>query len=144
MLRGGAGNCVNNHTEAGIPIDPIGLETIPLNKIIRVPVSWEEDEYIRLVPTATTDYYCFNQTTLLQWLKGSTKNPMTGIRFTRQQGSSIVDQIKGPVYTWNNGFRSPFSHPIRIFGPVAEDAAGPNPWPRGLLRILYPELFPGD
>jgi hypothetical protein len=141
MLRGGAGNCVNNHTAQGIPIDPISFETIPLNKIIRVPVSWEENELLRLVPTAATDYYCFNQNTLLQWLKNSTKNPMTNIRFTREQGQAIVSQIKGPVYTWYNGFRSPFSNPPPIHGEAPE---GANPWPQGLLRILFPEFFPGD
>jgi hypothetical protein len=134
MLRGGAGNCLNNHTAAGLPIDPMNLETIPLNKIIRVPISWDYDDLYRLVPTAATDYHCFNQTTLLEWLKTRTTNPMTNIRFTEQQGNSIVAQVKGPLYTWENGFRSPFSHsPLFI---TDADRNGPNPWPLGLRAIL--------
>jgi hypothetical protein len=120
------------------------MSTIPLNKIIRVPVSWEEDEYIRLVPTKKTDYYCFNQSTLLEWLKVSTKNPMTNDRFTREQGKSIVDQVKGPLYEWHNGFKSPFSHAISITSTGSPANAGPNPWPKGLIKIIYPEFFPDD
>jgi len=129
-LRGGAGNCLNNHT-AGIPIDPIDLNTIPLNKIIRVPVSWAQDENLVQKPTPDTDYQCFNQTSLLDWLQTSMKNPLTNQNFTAEQAHEIFKQIKGKRYTLANGYVSPFSS----YAPQAE---GENPFPRGLFSAMYP------
>jgi hypothetical protein len=104
-LRGGAGNCLNNHTAAGLPIDPISLETIPLNKIIRVPLTFERDEGGYEVPTPTTDYHCFNQKTLVEWVRlGNPTNPLTGEKFDRRQIARMEDQFKGSVEEYASFF----------------------------------------
>ena len=150
-LRGGAGNCLNNHTAAGLPIDPIDLNSIPLNKIIRVPITWiEEEETSATVPTPDTDYYCFNQTTLLLWLNTSMKNPLTNQKFDSYQAKEILKQIKGKRYTLPNGYNSPFSTNWPQALPVAghNEVVTENPFPRGLFAALYPwsaaYYFPAD
>jgi hypothetical protein len=87
-LRGGAGICVNNHTDEGLPIDPITLEAIPRTKYIKVAVTYDGWRHAK-----DTDYYCFNGSTLLEWLKTSTMNPLTGVKFSQYQGEDIALQV---------------------------------------------------
>jgi hypothetical protein len=139
QLTGGAGQCVNNKTAAGLPIDPITLETIPLNKSIQLPVNYYKDplppgkEYGEPIPG--TDYYCFNQDTLLQSLKNNDKNPFTNIRFKIYEAESIVNQLKGPKYEIATGYgviKSYFSH--RLFSAPKPDEK--SPWPTKLVELL--------
>lgn len=136
-LIGGDGNCLNNHTPGGLPIDPITLNSIPLNKIIRVPLSWIEDpDTLVITPDPNTDYHCFNQTSLLEWLQKSMKNPLNNQKFSSEQGFQIFNQIKGKRFVLPNGFVSPFS----TYGPVSEEheIIEENPIPKGLFCILNP------
>ena len=145
-LRGGAGNCMNNHTAAGIPIDPIDLNSIPLNKIIRVPITWIEDPItLHPVPAPDTDYHCYNQTNLLEWLKTSMKNPFTNEKFDMYKAHEIFKQIKGKRYILpTNNYVSPFS----TYAPVSDNVVTENPFPKGLFAAMQPwsaELyFPDD
>ena len=85
---------------------------------------------------------------------------MTGLKFTRLQGYSIIDQIKGPRYSWEMDKAKnkvhPFSHsPLLAYEAYKEglldflindersiEESGPNPWPKGLLTIMFG--FPSD
>lgn len=77
QLRGGAGSCVNAYDDLGIkPLDPFSMEPIPSNRILRVPVNHDDPN---------TDYYCFDQTNLFQWIYEShNTNPFTNLPFSNK------------------------------------------------------------
>ena len=139
-IIGGAGQCVNNKTREGLPIDPITLATIPLNKSIQLPTSYQEFPYESRSKDGT-DYYCFNQDSLLQWLQNHTKNPFTGVEFNLSEGNNIhlqLKKIKGKIFEWNNGYKSVFSH-----GPLRRsNAEDESPWPEGLRKIILGNMYP--
>jgi hypothetical protein len=91
-LKGGKAQCLNR-LEKGIPIDPISLAQIPLNRLIRVPVSFKPFPY-EIHPQPGTDYYCFDRDYLLRWLNQSPKNPSTGLNFSYAQAHDIYLQLK--------------------------------------------------
>lgn len=134
-LTGGINQCVNNKDASGAPIDPITLAPIPLNRLIRVPVLVQYDN-------PPTDFFCFDRTALLAWLKISVRNPFIAGNFTRSQLWVILNQLNlRPKYTWpDNGFRSFFSHsPQR-----SSDANDESPWPeqfrQGIMGYLDLEI----
>jgi len=127
---------VNNKTPQGLPIDPITMESIPLNKSIQIATTYQDFPYESLQKPGT-DYYCFNQDSLLQWLKNNLTNPFTGLQFKQFEGDDIVEQLKGKKYTWYNGYKSVFSHP-----PLRRsNAADESPWPEGLRRICLGMMY---
>jgi hypothetical protein len=91
QLRGGAGACVNQQ-QNGSPVDPISLQPIPLSRLLRVPVKHND---------ATSDYYCFDQNTLYEWLKDNTTNPLTGANFSRDDALYIRANVKHNTGQWN-------------------------------------------
>jgi hypothetical protein len=135
-FKGGAGQCVNSKTPQGLIIDPISMEAIPLNKSIQLPTKFRDFPY-ESHPEPNTDYYCFNQDTLKEWLKRHTTNPFTGLQLKQWEAFILVKQMKGPKYEWQNGHRSVFSHlPYRQ--SVPGDA---SPWPEGLRRVFVGSVF---
>jgi hypothetical protein len=136
FLRGGAGQCVNAKTPQGLIIDPISMGTIPLNKNIQLPTKFQEFPYDNF-PDENTDYYCFNQDTLMEWLKNHSTNPFTGKELRTIEASILVDQMKGPKYVLGNGYRSVFSHA----GDRAAVPGDASPWPEGLRRAYLGGMF---
>jgi hypothetical protein len=130
-LMGGAGDCVNNKTDAGLSIDPISLTSIPLNKIVRIPTSYQDFPYEGYAKE-DTDYYCFNQDTLLEWLKDHITNPFTGIPFTQREADILLETLKGPRFVMANGYRSPFSHSPFLKGNETHE----KPWPEAFRRLI--------
>jgi hypothetical protein len=114
----------------GFPEDPISREEIPRNKEIRIPTRY--NSYYS-EPAADTDYFCFNEDTLLQWLNYNVTNPNTGKKFRWFEAQSIIRQLhKRKLYQWYNGYKSPFSHP-----PDRRSVPGDeSPWPEGLRRLF--------
>ena len=122
---------MNQHDASGAPIDPISLAPIPLHRRITVRVT--EDPFHGTLGHVPTDYYCFDKTYLLEWLKGSIINPLTNIAFSDLQLKEIQKEIdKTAPYVWPNGYRSFFSHmPTR-----QATAADPSPWPEAFRAAL--------
>jgi hypothetical protein len=104
QLRGGAGSCVNQNVN-GTPVDPISLQPIPLNRLLRLPVDHNNK---------ASDYYCFDQNTLYEWLRENSTNPLTGIDISLEDARYISKNVKkwardrrGFIQNWNSIYHPP-------------------------------------